>query len=138
MNPDHDKLVKLMTDHWQDSADGLDAATRSKLNRIRQAAIEGRQARSWSLMNWLPVAAAATLAVAVILLVSRPDSGLIDDQSGLAQQDAINATEPFISDDASSALEDLELLASAESIELYEDLEFYQWLESELAESGTL
>ena len=91
---------------FDESVDGLDAATLSRLNRGRQAAIEAsrRTDRLW--LRWLP---ATGLAAAVLLAVFA--------MRGPADLDIITAP-----------ASDFEILLSEESIEMLEDLEFYSWL----------
>jgi len=89
------------------SVEELDAATLSRLNRSRHAALAGLQqpARRWS--HWAPatgVAAALLIAVVVTQIPS------IDD-------DAVPA-----------AVTDMEILLGEDSIEMLEELEFYSWL----------
>jgi len=97
-------------------ADALDAATRSRLNRARQSALmEGARPRwSWSarpLRVWLPAGAAAALALALAFHPTMLERG--------GQEPAVSAGAP----------DDLELIQEAESLELYEDQEFYAWLD---------
>lgn len=94
------------------SADDLDAAMRSRLNRARQAALAGRTPRSpWLSLRYLaPTGAVAAAALAAILLV--------------------HSHHPLpVNDSAGSALDDMELLADGEGYELSQesDLDFIQW-----------
>jgi hypothetical protein len=94
-------------------ADALDAATRSRLNRARQAAVSASGGGRWlGAKLWLPAGAAAALALAVVL------------QPGPERRASV---EPVV---AAGAVEDLELLQQGESPELYEDQEFYAWLDA--------
>ncbi len=90
--------------------ENIDAATRSRLNRIRQQALEharGRR-RQWLPAGLVAATAALVLTLAVVLRTSPPPDA-----------------EP-------APLEDLDLLASSESLDMLADLEFYVWLEGEL------
>jgi hypothetical protein len=98
------------------SADGLDAATRSRLNRARQRALdELRPRRRVSPWLWPAAATAAVAALAVTVMLGRlPPAG-----SDLA------APLP-------EAVADLEILLPGEApadLEMMEDLEFYAWLD---------
>jgi len=103
-------------------AEALEGATRSRLNRARQAALDeaarprgfvpGRRAR-W----WLPASVAATAAL-VLAIALHPPPG----------------EHPGGSEAAAS--EDLELIQQGESLELYEDQEFYAWLDAADPSSG--
>ncbi len=105
------------------SVDGLDAETRSRLNRARQAAIEeivrGR-ASPWR--SWLPAAAAASIALLAVALWRMPAG-----QDGPAVRTANGAP----------AAEVVEMLAIREGLDVAsEDPEFYVWLESRDLPSG--
>jgi len=96
---------------FDESVQGLDAGTRSRLNRARQAALAGAKAHAGfrPLSPWVPatgVAAAAVIALAV--------------WSG----------KPQLEEPVPSAMDaDFEILLDADSLEMLEDLEFYSWLE---------
>lgn len=101
--------MKKMKQAFDESVDGLDAATLSRLNRGRQAALAEVRRGEHNWMRWMPatgVAAAVLLAVFVM--------------RGPAEIDVITAP-----------ANDLDILLSEESIEMLEDLEFYSWLDSE-------
>lgn len=108
----------------RDSADELDAATLSRLNRARQIALGtiGHRAGGRNRRNqWLPVGAAAALAVMTVVLwqgqAPGPDAGV----------SAIMADESA----------DIELLFDDGDLEMYEELEFFAWLsEDELENIG--
>jgi len=91
----------------------LDAATLSRLNRARQAALAAALGRR-PLRAWWPaaLATAAVLAVAVVL---------------------VRIPEPA-TPAAPVAAEDFEVIAAQDSLELYEDLEFYAWLDAQSAD----
>ena len=103
----------------RDSADTLDAQTRSKLNRARQAALEQMTSRpAWQRSHWLT--GAVTAAVAVVALVMWSP---IDDVAPPPDPLALDAP-------------DLELLMTDESLDMLEDLEFYTWLASTELDNG--
>ena len=92
---------------FDQSVERLDAATLSRLNRGRQAALAaaGSGRRAW--IRWMPATAAAVLL-------------------------AVFAVRAPVDDDAMSApASDLEILLGEESIEMLEDLEFYSWLDTQ-------
>jgi hypothetical protein len=101
-----------------DGADALDAASLSRLNRARQAALEAARARRAP--RWLAPAfaagACAALAIAAALPLIRGGTG---DAPPVAEAGA-----------------DFEMLAGAEDLALYEDLEFYAWLDSQQPSEG--
>ena len=93
----------------------LDAATLSRLNQARQAALtELGSSHTVAGSRWLPMGAlAASVLVATVLWLGR-DPGTTDTNQ-IAEQ-----------------FEDLDILLSGEEFELYDDLEFFSWLGSEL------
>ncbi len=121
--PDWTSQAKQMLD---ESTENLDAATLSRLNRSRQSALESarpRRLRSWFLPAGLASACAVLLAVAVVW--HRPAT---------APQ---NAPDPFLPNATANfsgnsvAGNDLDLVSSDDSIEFYQDLDFYAWLETQ-------
>jgi len=106
----------------RNSADELDAATLSRLNRARQAALGaiGHPAAGTHRRNrWLPVGAAAAVAAISIAW-----------WQGQAPEPL---TGPIIADEAT----DIELLLDDGDLEMYAELEFFAWLpEDELENIG--
>ena len=97
---------------FEDSVERLDARTRSKLTQARNRALDevkkGAARRRWI---WAPAggfALAAVVAVGVVLW-----SGRTAPQPGAA------------------ALEDLEIVADSDNLELLQDVEFYAWLDEQ-------
>jgi hypothetical protein len=125
MNDDND-LPNWTTQARQaldESAQNLDAATLSRLNRARQRALElarPRRMRSWFVPAGLASACAVLLAVAVVWHRPAPPS---------------NAADPFIASPAGPAggfsANDLDLVSSDDAIEFYQDLDFYAWLDAQ-------
>ena len=117
MKKTDEQLAEAAKKAFDQTVDGLDAATLSRLNRGRQAALAAARqpARQW--LRWVPatgVAAAVLLALVI--------------QQGPGDVDVIAAPAA-----------DLEMLLGEESIEMLEDLEFYSWLDTEeLAGDGDL
>ena len=97
---------------FDDSVARLDAATLSKLNQGRQAAIaelaDGNPARHW--VRWMPATGVATVALVAILMLRGP-----------ADIDVPIASDPTITD--------FEILLGEDSLEMIEDLEFYSWID---------
>lgn len=90
------------------SARDLDAATLSRLNRARQAALaEVRPRRPWLLLAPM-LATAAALALAIGLAWRTP--------------------EPLPAEDPA---QDFAMLAEGQDLDLYADLEFYAWLDAQ-------
>ena len=109
MKKTDEQLAHDVKEAFDRSVDGLDAATLSRLNRGRQAALAetARPGRQW--IRWMP---ATGVAAAVLLAVfTLRGAGEID----------------FIAAPAT----DLDILLSEESIEMLEELEFYSWLDTQ-------
>jgi hypothetical protein len=120
MNIPHDdaRWVDRATALLDASADRLDAATLSRLNRARQAALAARRSawRPWTVGAGLAGVAAAMLAIAVGL-------------HGHVDAPATHAGTPL---DAS----DIDVLSSDDdTLDLSENLDFYAWLEAQPADA---
>ncbi len=115
------------------SADELDAATLSRLNRARQGALaefERRRARPGWRAGWQPaLGVAAVSALAIALWVGR-EPAPTPDAAGVPPA-------PVIASGTNHAV-DLELMLVDESLELIEELEFYDWLEADAGVEGEL
>lgn len=95
------------------SAPALDASTRSRLNQARQAAVDNLREPGGSVLlrpgSWLTAGGAVAAAVTVALVLR---------QGGLSPDVPLYAP-----------VEDIEIILSEGDLELYEDLEFYAWVE---------
>lgn len=109
--PEDAQLVAGIRQRLDQSCNALDGHTLSRLNRIRHAALERKQARK-SRTLLLPFGGFVTACVLVLsVTLFRPGAvPEIDAPAG------------------ASALEDLEILTATEGLDFYEDYEFYQWL----------
>ena len=103
-----------------ESADGLDAATLSRLNRARQAALATRARRSHFWM--LPAGLAGTCALLLAAAVWMP-------RHGGAGASAVHPDER--SAQAADASEAGDTLSGDDSPEFYQDLDFYAWLDAQ-------
>jgi hypothetical protein len=93
-----------------DSVDTLDANTLSKIRQIRAQAVEKAETgKTNSRQRFLVggLATACIMVLAVMLLINSPTS---------------MQTVPA---------EDLELISSSDNLDLFEELEFYEWLEED-------
>jgi len=110
-SPTPDPLEQRSRELFEDSVSRLDARTRSRLNQARQMALielnKARTGRHWLTVPLSGLAAAAVIAV--VLLTSR----------------APLAPSP---DSAALPLDDFDIVADADSLELLQDVEFYSWL----------
>ena len=115
MNQPDERWLERAKALLDDSADNLDAATLSRLNRARQAALATRRKgpSRWALSAALAGAAAAVFALAI----------------GLHQRGAVVPNAP------STGLEagDIDVMTSDDDLDLAENLDFYAWLEKQPA-----
>lgn len=112
--PQDDALQKRAASLFDDSVEGLDAHTRSRLNQGRQQALAAAEHRGVITSNWLPLGAAAAVAiVAVIMWTGNEQPGVLD-------------TTDFT---APTMATDFEILLDADEFEMLEDLEFYSWID---------
>ncbi len=97
---------------FDDSVARLDAATLSKLNQGRQAALaelaDESPAKHW--IRWMPATGVATAALVAIVVLRGP-----------SQIDVPFASDPTIND--------FEILIGEDALEMIEDLEFYSWID---------
>lgn len=108
MKKTDENLTEQAKRSFDESVDRLDAATLSRLNRSRHAALAeiGGRERQW--LRWAPATGvAAALLLTVFVLRGPTDVEVI-----------------------SAPANDLDILLSEESIEMLEDLEFYSWLDT--------
>ncbi len=117
MKKSDEQLVQQAKQGFDASVDRLDAATLSRLNQGRHAALEAAAKPNLMRLSWMPATGvAAAVLIAVFAL------------RGPGELDVISAP-----------ANDLEILLSEESIEMLEDLEFYSWLDTqELEGDGDL
>ena len=93
---------------FDSSVDALDAATLSRLNRARHAALAELQQPTTQWRRWVPAAGLAAVALVAVMIVQDPAG--------------INGPPP-------TAVADMEILLGEDSIEMFEELEFYSWLD---------
>ena len=110
------QVVKQVCENLDASIERMDAETRHKLIAIRENALAQRQ--PMFILNWAKAAFATVFAVALSILI-------------------INTQLPFTADNSleEESIEAMELMAAQDTLELYEELEFYAWLAEEDAAS---
>lgn len=102
-----DELIKRITGELEAGSEQLDGATRSRLTQARHRALAARHRPVWI---W-PAAGGAVLASVVAVTVWM--GGQAPERVDL------------------NAANDFEMLTQGDSLELYQDVEFLQWLEEE-------
>ncbi len=116
-NPDpNDDFARTASELLRRSAEDIDGATASRLNRVRQAALEQLPNRRRT-SHWL-VPALSTAAVGALAV-------------GLWLNPSVDRDLPVPSPAAGLTADDMDLLLAADSLELLEDLEFYAWLDAD-------
>lgn len=108
MKKSDEQFTREAKTQFDASVDKLDAATLSTLNQSRHRALAELHARPTQWLRWVPAAATATVALLVVM-VMLPDP---------ANNQALPAKAV-----------DMEILLGEDSIEMLEDLEFYEWID---------
>ncbi|GJL77369.1 MAG: hypothetical protein NPINA01_03580 [Nitrospinaceae bacterium] len=115
---DEDTFLKKVKDSLDRSEENLDAETQSRLNRIRRETLKIKKQGESKRFKWLPVPLPALATACGVLLAifffSMGDHELTFDTN----------------------LEDLEILASNNKLDFYEDLDFYAWLVEQELDAG--
>jgi hypothetical protein len=106
-----DRLAERAKALFDASVEDLDAATLSRLNRSRHAALQALHSSSSTMgwLRWLPVTGVVAAAVVTAVVLRAPD--VVD-----AVVEPVTAS-------------DFEMLLEGESFEMLEELEFYSWLD---------
>ena len=109
-NSQQDEIIKRINRELDEAVDELDPVIVSKLRSARQRALQqhGPKARVRR-AGWV---FAATAAMIVLVVFMVPTFESTTPQNGVG------------------VLEDVRLLSSSDELELYEDLEFYHWLDA--------
>ena len=115
MSPDKsnkdDVLARKAKALFDESANGLDANTQSRLNRARQAALAAHDKSLVSIGRWsqgVPATGVAAAAVVAVVLLNG---------------------NPAVDIDTSIPVSDFELMMNEESFDMLQDLEFYSWID---------
>ena len=112
--PERDSELEMRSKElFDESVERLDGRTRSRLTQARNAALDEIRAgrRGWRGFR-VPAAALATVAVAAVLLVT---------WTGLNSPSAPGAS--------GLPLDDFDIVADSDNLEMLQDVEFYAWLE---------
>ena len=108
MKKSDEKFAQEAKTLFDDSVDGLDAATLSTLNQSRQRALAEAHAQPSPWLRWVPAAGMAAVALLAVMVIL-PDPANIQV--------------------VPAAVTDMEILLGEDSIEMLEDLEFYAWID---------
>jgi len=116
---DDARLRELAKQALDQSVDEIDGATLSRLRQARYAAIQQQQRRQPLWMSRPALASAfsvSALALVVVLMTTHSGS---------------EVTPLIANDDSVEQMDDLNLLANSEDLDLVQDMEFYEWLEQQ-------
>ena len=106
----NEEFVSRARELFDDSVERLDAATLSRLNQGRHRALAeletAKPKGQW--LRWAPAAGIATAAVVTVMVMNAPVP---------------------VDTDESFTTSDFEMLLEDDGLEMFEDLEFYSWLE---------
>jgi hypothetical protein len=118
---------------FHSQVDSIDAHTRSRLNRARQAALAASDKPRLHVAGprWLlPVGSAAALALITVSAVQL-----------LHGQHAVEAVTTTASLAAAGTVDDVEILTSSDELDMLQNVDFYAWLDTQpdgLAASSTV
>ena len=118
-----DRLAEQAAKMLRESADGLDAATLSRLNRARQAAL-AEWDRTTASSSWFPERWHSSVAVATVAFVA---IGIGTLRGPLWVPESIANHEQ---------VSDVDVLLADENLEMLDDLDFYDWMEPEESQTG--
>jgi len=108
MKKSDEQIVQEAKVLFDASVGELDAATLSTLNRARHRALEEARSPRGALLRWVPAAGVAA-AVLVAVMVTLPGPGRVEVMP--------------------STVADMEILLGEDSLEMFEELEFYSVLD---------
>ena len=108
-NNSEQQFVSRVRAALDESSEQLEPGIRSRLNRIRHEAVARQKGRRMRRRGWHLTAGLAATAAAALLVLLLPINRSIE-KTPLA------------------AIDDIEILASNDPLEIYEDMEFYSWL----------
>ena len=116
MTEKHQDFERRSREAFDDSVASLDRATRSRLARARELALEeARRGNRPRFSTWVPVGAAAAAAVMAIALWS--------------------GREPGPASPALAALDEFDIVSAGDDLDMMdEDAAFYDWAVDELAD----
>ena len=118
MTEKNQDLERRSREAFDDSVASLDGATRSRLARARELALEeARRSHRPRLATWVPVGAAAAAAVMAIALWSGRETG------------------PAPAEPALAALDEFDIVSAGDDLDMMdEDPAFYDWAADALAD----
>jgi hypothetical protein len=118
-NPDDENFfLKKVKRSLDKSEEKIPDATLSRLHRIREEVLKTSEKKNTWALKWIPTPYPALATAALVLLA------VLISFPGDREPTPVNP------------LDDLEILASNNKIEFYEELDFYAWLSEEEPNAG--
>jgi len=116
---EHDEFAAKAKSTFDESVERLDGAALSRLNQARHVALKNLEnaeaSANWR--RWVPAGGVAAIALVSVLVLRGPE---VDSIPG-------------------EAAADFEILLEGESLEMFQDLEFYSWIdEAEFSANGNV
>lgn len=115
-----DPLEERSRELFEESVERLDARTRSRLNQARQRALEEIKKGS-TRRYWLAVPIGGLAAAALVALILIRGGG----GAGVSQLE-----------NGGSMLDDFDIVADSDNLDMIQDVEFYSWLPDQSDNSG--
>ena len=109
MKKTDEEFASALKETFDESVDALDGATLSRLNRSRHAALAELQQSQRRWRGWMPAAGMAAAVLLAIVVLQLPFG--VQSVPGVA------------------SVTDMEILLDEDSIEMFEELEFYSWMD---------
>ena len=113
------RISEMLRAHLDESVENYDAATLSRLNQARQHALDALPTTRHRQWFWPGLGLAAAMALVLMLSVQRQSLTTSPDAVG----DSLVGTQ--------LSVDEIALLASDDDLEMFQDLEFYAWLEQQ-------
>ncbi|MGY8814079.1 MAG: hypothetical protein ACKVHQ_05095 [Gammaproteobacteria bacterium] len=104
MSEDYEKFVFNLRNRFEESVNGIDAATLSRVRQTRAQVLEKSKHKGKSYLIWFPAGALASVCMALLIFSIVPQKN-VEDQTFIDEIDIIS------------------------DLDLYENLDFYEWLE---------
>lgn len=114
-NSSEQDFVAQINEALDASVDRIDAETRQKLNAARRNALAQQKQKVFLASSWSKAIFATALSVFVAVLVVKTQFPVTTEQGVIEEEN----------------LEALELIAAQDTLDMYEELEFYSWLVDE-------
>ncbi len=114
MSADNSSLIDEIKNRLDESSEQIEPQIRSRLTQMRYQALDLLEDKKFKRQSyWLPMSAFATAGLfSVIIFLDNPMTAPKDDVATYV-----------------ALVDDMDILYSSDSLDLYEEVEFYQWLE---------